>query len=480
MSKIKKIDIIIHTHIIIDTAHINNAVIKQLKNMFIFDNPLYKKKKQMGFWVGNTKQMINTWHQKNNKLYLPRSSYKQIEKLLIENKYVANIVDKTTIKNTINFKLNKTPYDYQNNAVKDLLHTGNGIVRGPCGCGKTAILLIAISKIRQPTLIIVHSTALLNQWKKEIISWFGVVPGIIQGKKIIIKNITIAMQKTLWLIKDFNWSDHFGLIVGDEIHHWGARTFRSVINKFGAKYRIGCSVDERRKDGLEFLIYSSFGPCVHKVSKEELIKKKKLLPIKIELYKTDFYNEDYIESIKRREVPDWSNLIDNLTININRNNLIIKIVKHVLQNSKNKILILNDRVSFCKKFYELLKEESIKSCILIGGQEQETENSINALNKNIVQVGIGTKVADEFLDIPSLTHIFVTCPVHNNNKRLEQMTGRSSRIYKNKKFGYLVYFWDCKIWPYINGKETPHVVETKVKKFIKKGFYHISKDITIC
>jgi superfamily II DNA or RNA helicase len=112
-------------------------------------------------------------------------------------------------------------------------------------------------------------------------------------------------------------------------------------------------------------------------------------------------------------------------------------------------------VDFCHVFHEILEECGVKSGKMIGGpgNQEELEITKAGLLDGDIRVGVGTKVADEGLDIPSLTHIFLTCPVHTHPKRMEQMAGRAARPYQDKKFGIVYYFWDQNIWPFVREED---------------------------
>ncbi len=79
-----------------------------------------------------------------------------------------------------------------------------------------------------------------------------------------VQPITIAIQKTLAAHGvDDELRSFFGAVICDEVQLFGAKTFYEVIDPWPAKYRIGVSADERRKDRKEFLIHHQFGEVVH-------------------------------------------------------------------------------------------------------------------------------------------------------------------------------------------------------------------------
>jgi len=270
------------------------------------------------------------------------------------------------------------------------------------------------------------------------------------------KIIKVEQVNTPKIVYDLSIKEHHNFIIDNVLvhncHHWAAKTFLHVANMFPAAYRIGVSASEKRKDGLEFLIYDSFGPCVYEIHKEYLVELGKLLPIKMEVIRTDYMDESYVESCMAREPPDWINMISELAVDRERNDLIFEHINRVLlANKRHRILMLSERVQACKDWVEKLKSIGIPAGLMIGGSKnsRKLEETIDGLRDGSVRIGVGTKVADEGLDIPPLTHIFLTCPVHQHPKRLTQMVGRAARISKGKKEAVAVYFWDWRMFPWL-------------------------------
>jgi superfamily II DNA or RNA helicase len=111
----------------------------------------------------------------------------------------------------------------------------------------------------------------------------------------------------------------------------------------------------------------------------------------------------------------------------------------------------------------------VEAGLLIGGPQnrQELEESIVRLRSGSLRVGVGTTVADEGLDIPRLTHVFLACPVHHHPKRMGQMIGRAARPFENKTQAVCVYFWDWKMFPTPKSGDSEEKLESKRAEFIR-------------
>lgn len=131
---------------------------------------------------------------------------------------------------------------------------GCGLLELYCGAGKTVCTLKIISELKCKTIIIVHKSFLMNQWKERIQEFLpGAKVGRIQGEIIDIedKDIVIAMLQSLSM-KEYPLSifNHFGLSIIDEVHHISAEVFSRALFKVVTPYMLGLSATMKRKDGL--------------------------------------------------------------------------------------------------------------------------------------------------------------------------------------------------------------------------------------
>lgn len=283
----------------------------------------------------------------------------------------------------------------------------------------------------------------------------------------------------------FNLETENGVYVAGNIlvhncHRWGAKTFTDIGTFFPAKHRVGFSADERRKDGMHHLIYETFGKVIHRIEKSELESIGRLVPVKLEIIQTDYIDREYLDFIDNDMMPDWISLIDNMSLDESRNEIILQNVIRVLkQNTSNRILILTELIKSVDYWVDTLRSLNIKVGKMIGGppNREELETSILDLKQGNVRVGVGTKVADEGLDIPPLTHVFLICPIHKHPKRMIQMMGRTARRYKNKAKGVCVYFWDCNMFPPKQRDESERQHKQKQKAFIRMLKRLESKDV---
>jgi superfamily II DNA or RNA helicase len=435
--------------------------IGELKKHYERPNPAFYKAEAMGFWTGNIARSVKAWDDDGDFLTLPRTAAGTVREVLDGLGLGLEVADDTVDGGPVNFKLQGELRDYQAEAVKEVVAAGSGIVRGPCGSGKTICLLGAIAAFRKRAIVVVHNTPLLDQWRGSISDWLGYSPGVIGAgkKKDLDKPIVVAMQRTLANVaklgKRPSWADGFSVLAGDEVHHWAASTFQAVGRMFRARHFIGMSADHRRKDGLEFLIEWTFGPLLYEIKRESLESGGDLVPRRVYVVPTGYADPRYLESVCADESPDWPNMLNRmmdvrLSPALERARLVWKVVGRIVKDHPGaRVLVLNERVEACRMLVEQFGMMGLSAGLMIGQPENRAElgRTKGGLQSGLVQVGVGTTVADEGLDIPALTHVVMTSPVHQHLKRFEQMIGRAARPWKGKRRAIAVYMWDRLMWP---------------------------------
>ena len=138
----------------------------------------------------------------------------------------------------------------------------NCIINAWVSWGKTFTALAIAAKLKQKTLVVVHTIALRSQWEREVEKVFGIKPSIVGSGKfnldgpIVIGNVQTLTRR----VPDI--ASEFGTIILDEMHHVSSPTFSKIIDKCRARYKIGLSGTIERKDGKHVLFRDYFSPTV--------------------------------------------------------------------------------------------------------------------------------------------------------------------------------------------------------------------------
>lgn len=336
------------------------------------------------------------------KLYLPRHyGVKSFGKPHINKITSGDKIDVTFIKT---LRQNQKPI--VKTYMKAAHDAGGGLICVPCGYGKTVIALNILAQLKRKTLIVVHKTFLMNQWKERIDFFLkNARVGKIQGKTldIINKNIVIGMLQTLSM-KEFppGTFDEFGLVIYDECHHVSAEVFSRALPKTASMYMLGLTATPKRKDGLSKVFEWYIGDVTYSIEKrkEEEVEVRCInyIPEK----NTDKYNKEIYNFKGTVSMPQ---MITNICSYMPRTDYITNVIKEYAKIGR-KILILSDRREHLKDFKGLLDNEKYSSGYYVGGMKQK-----DLKISEEKQILLATySMASEGFDVPSLNTLILASP----------------------------------------------------------------------
>jgi superfamily II DNA or RNA helicase len=178
--------------------------------------------------------------------------------------------------------------DYQQAALDDWDGADRrGVLELPTGSGKTVIGIAAIEALGTPTLVVVPTIDLLNQWRRELETEFdvresrdsrarrasktsdGVPVGQLGGGEQRVEDLTVSTYDSAYLRAD-ELGDRFGLVVFDEVHHLGGEGYRDIARLLAAPARMGLTATFERPDGAHEVVEELVGPLVHRVAVDDL------------------------------------------------------------------------------------------------------------------------------------------------------------------------------------------------------------------
>ncbi len=388
------------------------------------DNPEYQKALKYGKY-GKTKHSphISLFKKnvENGRVIVPRGYIKPLLKLCTQYNIQPNIIDQRKTLKEIDFTFNGKLRDYQDEAVQDILSDSQGVLVSPPGAGKTVIALAVIAERKQPTLILVHTKELLNQWERRIKHFLGIESGIIGAGKMNIQPVTVGTVQTVNKHLS-SLPEKFGQVVVDECHKTPASTFSHCVQAFDCRYLLGLTATPFRNDGLGELIPVHLGRTLHKTDKEKLKENGSILKPEIIRRKTSFsfdFRDNYQDMMRA--------LIDNEE----RNSLIIQDLRESLGQGET-ALVVSNRIDHLKNLRSLLNMEGTE--LLIGKTPtRKREKIVRDLEEGRVKALFATlSLLSEGFDCDGLSSLFITCPVKFDGN-LEQVVGRVVRPKEGKQ-----------------------------------------------
>ncbi|MFB6189222.1 MAG: DEAD/DEAH box helicase [Halapricum sp.] len=137
-----------------------------------------------------------------------------------------------------------------------------GVLELPTGSGKTVIAIAAIAELGVPTLVVVPTIDLLEQWREELEREFDVPIGQLGGGTQRVETLTVSTYDSAYLRAD-ELGDRFGFVVFDEV-------YREIARLLAAPARMGLTATFERPDGAHEDLTDLVGPRVVRIDPEEL------------------------------------------------------------------------------------------------------------------------------------------------------------------------------------------------------------------
>jgi superfamily II DNA or RNA helicase len=160
--------------------------------------------------------------------------------------------------------------EYQHEALAAWREAGDrGVLELPTGSGKTVVAVAAMTELGTPTLVVVPTIDLLDQWERELAAEFDCEVGRMGGGEQRLAPLTVSTYDSAYLRAD-EVGDRFGFVVFDEAHHLGGEGYRDIARLLAAPARLGLTATFERPDGAHQAVEELVGPVVYRTSAEEL------------------------------------------------------------------------------------------------------------------------------------------------------------------------------------------------------------------
>lgn len=418
----------------------------RVRAAFCYDNPTYRK---AGRLTGEP-PTIKTWQHDASELSVPRGGMQKVRAVLGACGLGYSLRDARVWGHPEpgfpdhRWKLR----DYQVDLIEAAERRQNCLLRAPTGAGKTTAGFGLLARLKRRALVIVWTGNLLEQWRERCGSELGIAGddvGIIRGPEHRIRPVTLAMQQTIFerfKNGDRELADEFDIVLCDEVQRFAADTLFATVDPFRARFRVGVSAEETRKDEKEFLTYDLFGQVAHAVEEKSLIESGAIVPVEILVVPTTFKAPWY----KYRQ--DWNRLLAEMTEDEERNQLALGIARKVVGEGQ-QVIMFTHRVEHARAIDADLVRAGVQSGVMLGGKAEELvfERTKEGLKSGHHRAGVGTYQAiAQGLDLPSVSRGICVTPMGNNRQQFGQVKGRICRASDGKSLGQLYYLLDRAIY----------------------------------
>jgi superfamily II DNA or RNA helicase len=144
-----------------------------------------------------------------------------------------------------------------------------GIAVMPTGSGKTRTAIAAIARAKVPALCLVPTRVLLDQWARSLAELLGIEPGRLGDGERRIERITVATFESAWRSMH-SLGNQFGLLIADEVHHFGVGLRDEVLDMCTAPLRLGLTATKPRGPST-IRLHELVGPIVYELRVDELV-----------------------------------------------------------------------------------------------------------------------------------------------------------------------------------------------------------------
>ena len=422
--------------------------VNHLKRIASFKNPEFYARQGMRLSTYNIPRIISCADMELDYISLPRGCEDAVVALLKDNQVTYRIQDNSNQGENISVKFKGKLREEQKAAIASLTAHDNGVLNATTAFGKTvtAIGLIAERKIN--TLVLVHTKALLAQWKsrleefleidfteedlpkirgrKKAFSPFGTLDS--KGNSLHGKIDIALMQSCLEDSGVKPFVRNYGMLIVDECHHVSAVNFERILKYANARYVYGLTATSIRKDGHQPIIFMQCGPIRYSADAKAQMASQTFARLLIPCF--TFYRE------LTDDKSTYARMIQKMAEDENRNNLIIDDVRKALKEGRSPIVLTNltahvetlanALVPHCEHVITLIGSESARE----KRQKMEVLQNIPS-TESLVIVATGKYVGEGF-DYPRLDTLFLVLPVSWKGI-IAQYAGRLHREYVGKK-----------------------------------------------
>ena len=456
----KVISIIRSSGIYIPIDKLSAKAVNHLKRLAAFKNSEFYAKLGMRLPVYNLPRIISCSELTDDNLLLPRGCEEAATDFFKSNDVEVIIDDKTNPGQRIEVEFNGVLYEEQQRAIEALEKHRCGTLYAITAFGKTVTAAALIARKKINTLILVHTKALLDQWRERLEEYlstdfqpedqpkkrgrrkkFQQFGALSSTENTFNGKIDIALLQSCMSDNDVkSFVRDYGMVIVDECHHAPAVNFERVLREVNARYVYGLTATPIRKDGHQPIIFMQCGEI---------------------RYTADSKSQQIQQSFRRLLIPrftshrnlkadggNYAQVIDELIESESRNKLILDDIASNLAEGRTPI-ILTARTAHV----DLLAKECRQICPnvfrLVGNDSAKTKRevmeqlSLVPADEPLVVVATGKYVGEGF-DLPRLDTLMLALPVSWKGL-IAQYTGRLHRNYPGKSETRIYDYIDLRV-----------------------------------
>jgi superfamily II DNA or RNA helicase len=414
----------------IDRIGLPPALVASLKHLASVHNPEFYQREKLRLSTWRTPRMIRCYEEDLDRLYLPRGLLKDTSKIV--NAFGSKLVidDRRPAAPPRSFAFNGALTEAQQAAVTELASHDIGVLVAPTGAGKTVMACALMEKRATPTLVLVHTKPLAEQWRQRLGDILGLQKGEIGqlggGRKRRSRVVDLVTLQSLSRREDLaEVFEGYGLVIVDECHHLPAVTFERSVRSATNRHWIGLTATPRRRDGLEGILHMQLGPVRHTMTEDAAatVLVRRDLVVHETMTLPGGSDEASVQTILGRVAEDEE-----------RTKQICADIADAHGRGRN-VLVFTDRTKHLDSLGgELTSTHGLRPAVLKGGTgtkvNREILDSLGTSGSAILLLATGAYLGEGF-DLPALDTLFLTFPI-SGRSRVVQYVGRVTRARTGK------------------------------------------------
>ena len=444
----------------VEKRNLSHKAINKIRRLAAFKNPEFYKAQAMRLPIYNKPRIISSVEENDEYLGIPRGCEENLIDLFNSANATYTIENKTNCGDTIDVSFNGDLRENQIPAAKALLAHDNGVLAATTAFGKTVIGSYLISERKVNTLILVHTSALLTQWKNSLSKFLNIeatppekrtgrgrqkqwspIGMVGAGKENTSGIIDIAIMQSLFDGDDVKkLVRNYGMIIVDECHHVPAVNFEKILKFANAKYVYGLSATPSRQDGHHPLIFMQCGPIRYLVDAKAQAQNRDFSHYIIPRFTS-------LRSLNSKE-KTITQIYTEIIENENRNKQIISDALVAVENGKTPIII-TERTEHIELLKNMLKNKCDNIITLMGKisakEKRETMERLSNItdDEKLIIIASGKYIGEGF-DYPRLDTLLLAMPIAWKGK-VAQYAGRLHRNYEGKNEVQIFDYVDIRV-----------------------------------
>jgi superfamily II DNA or RNA helicase len=443
----------------LEKAKLSPALTNRIVRLAAFQNPEFYAAQAMRLSTFGKPRVIGCAEEFSNHIGIPRGCVSNLRSFLDGHGIGIEEKDERYSGKRADFTFHGSLTPEQKVAADQLLKYEDGVIVAPPGFGKTVLAAWAIAQRNVNTLVLVHRTTLLEQWRAQLSLFLNISEDAIgtigSGRNKMKGILDIAMLQSLQrkgevadLVADY------GFVIADECHHMSAFTFERIMKEVKAKYVLGLTATPTRKDGHHPIIFMQCGPIRHRIHARQASVQRPFTHIVIP--RETAFALDIAD-------PSIHEIFAKMVLDRHRN---LQIVEDIVTSVGSGFtpLVLTERIEHVETLESMVKEKIDDVAVLKGGMKRierdKLRKRLSVDNDRTPRVIIATgRYIGEGFDYSRLDTLFLAMPISWRGT-LEQYVGRLHRLHEGKR--------EVRVYDYVD-RNIPMLARMYAKRV--RGYY---------